>query len=164
MTLQVPFCPCKSRTIWKPRPLFTLELKVFRIKVALLFFDWLTFSSWNGQFKKSSLWDKTGPKPLLQINRDQAKIIYLTKNYHWTNFKKKLPRVITSSMIYLFGKWSIRSQCSILNPILVSFQHRQIPQSLGILILMEHSTRRNTPFGLVAYFLNDSESQRRNIW
>jgi len=58
----------------------------------------VTFSSWNAQFKKSSLWDKTGAKPLLQINRDQAKIIYLTKNYHWTNFEKKLPRVITSNV------------------------------------------------------------------
>ena len=57
----------------------------------------MTFSSWNAQFKKSSLWDKTGAKPLLQINRDQAKIIYLTKNYQWTNFEKNLPRVITST-------------------------------------------------------------------
>ena len=76
-----PFLSMLSWKIWKPRLILYHWTQILFILKMALFFWLVEFSSWNAQLKKSSLWDKTAPKPLLQINWDQAKLIHFTKNY-----------------------------------------------------------------------------------
>ena len=52
------------------------------------------------EFKKSQLWCKIAPKPVVQMTWDQAKVISFDKFYNLGNFGENFSRMMPPSMTW----------------------------------------------------------------
>ena len=77
------------------------------------------------EFKKSQLWCKIAPKPVVQMTCDQAKVISFEKWYNLGNFGEYFSRMMPptetnpwwrssrsyNAKVYMHGEWTKMSTC-----------------------------------------------------